>query len=993
MKNKKTLIIMNLILVFISLCSFSVLVNGAGTTSQNGFITLDCSGFNAKEFGIQMACAGVPSAATACKVYGFCQQLASLKKQGLTADGAVGLMSSAGLDTGGLNSAMQVLGIYNDVQKILNVGGITPQAAFAKVIVEKVTDQAIETAKTEAFKTVTSGLSDDAGTAAKLALDNCVDINKKGLLKDGSNVQYQISKEGNIQLKEGSEITTADGKVLTEQEAPILGISQEEFKKKFPDSTIDFKDLKVGKNNELIFGKDSSFSIKGKDVKSTVEMKDLPEGSSIFLGKNGEVINFKSKGINDKSIVNFNGRKFEFEKDNKGDFNYKKTDKGEEITGVGFKSIDLGNGQTIAGAVGKFNLNTDKDGKLTNASFTTGKDGGSLIFGEEKLEKIDPNVNVILKDGKITLLSAEGKDKTFVYNDKTIGLFGKNAVNINSDIVTGKDFSYDGVKVLNGQGKISNDGFSLQKGSGERNGVKVSDYVGDVLFANSDADLSSYPGNYIQEKNGLNIVSGEKSSVKAEIIKDNLYFKEVIDKQDNLAFTLSNKDGISIESREKIGLVPAISQFSDNKMGETIIENGRLSFGITNGEINLFLTGTSENLGKQSCAFELIQTQSLGKNTGSNLKMDSYNQFAISGVKYPTFFPLSSPFSNLAGVSNEIAKNKLQTWEQFTEKWKDTGITFERIKEEIIPPESIMLMDTWLTKNPEEAGKLKVMGIYNDPNSPAYRGAYALNDINKVIIIGQGVMDPYSSIYKDLTVDERRELDPSSIITHEYTHLQYYTSETAKLNDLLKTEKDPKRIKKLEEILNLRKDIGQMLGKAAVQKDLTSKDVTELNNKISETIKKIDSNLKDLNINTPSSEIRKEIEMRTDKMKNSKEFQDLLKKMNYFTLEEIKNPTDLYSKMLPFNLKDEERSEYINILRDYGIPTNYALMSASSKNGVNDYVEFCTNIAEIGGPILKGYLSSTNKEKATAWKTNIKILCEYEIMNPVRCHDLLPSDF
>ncbi len=221
----------------------------------------------------------------------------------------------------------------------------------------------------------------------------------------------------------------------------------------------------------------------------------------------------------------------------------------------------------------------DEDGKIIRADFTVNSNGGEYTFKGETLPA-PPNSRIFFDERTLAFPSIpsgidiqvpDGIDLTEFSN-----LFNIFAGSENLLTIRGNDIKLNGLVLKNndeedGELIIDKEGYFLTKGIIEHNGRRfdASKQVGDLLFADSNVDLSDYNGNKVVEtKNGFEIHSIEGKSVMMKVLPGN----ELFDTDENNYLQLEVSRGDSLEVIQ--GKVPVVEHHSSER-GKTWIRNGK----------------------------------------------------------------------------------------------------------------------------------------------------------------------------------------------------------------------------------------------------------------------------------------------------------------------------------------------------------------------------------------------------------------------------------
>ena len=440
--------------------------------------------------------------------------------------------------------------------------------------------------------------------------------------------------------------------------------------------------------------------------------------------------------------------------------------------------------------------------EITEADFTTAKES-TLKFGNNQLLSVPANTSVRYLNGTIEI---EGK--TFRYGNENVDIINK-SIKIQGNVISGK-FKINNIDV-DGTISVEKNGYILHEGFAEKEKIRinVASEKDKVLIVNSNADVSSYEGNWIkidEERLEIQSINGSKvqiaalagnklfnmetreyakdekdrlvkftsSDKKEGFVKDEYGYKYKIipNEKGLLGFKVNNGDSLVVKGRK--GLVPEISHTS--KGGYVKISNGRFDFTLDKEfKVDVSSISHEKTLNKimegkyQSVPFELT-SPALDKN---KLRIAATNQYAIIDKENE-----DRVVFNKYGIPIAAGDDQMQTIDQLHAKWQEKGMDIKiygpdplsqmllgikKFDKNEVSPYMVQVVDYWLETHPEAVTNIKTIEI-SDAANAAFTGKQSL-------LLGELIFDPY---YADklASVSTDRNFDkPLTIITHEYEHL------------------------------------------------------------------------------------------------------------------------------------------------------------------------------------------------------------------------------
>ncbi|MCK4996864.1 hypothetical protein KAS08_01045 [Candidatus Pacearchaeota archaeon] len=289
--------------------------------------------------------------------------------------------------------------------------------------------------------------------------------------------------------------------------------------------------------------------------------------------------------------------------------------------------------------------------EIINANFIVNKIGGNYTFGNDTFYAPPESRIIFTTEDGVEIKIKDGVDLTGFFS--LFNFKGGSPVSIE-----GKNIEFpDGFNLIEGKVTMGNKGYALDEGNAiyKQNSIQVENDSGTVLIASKNTDLSNYKGNWIRQvDNSLEIQSYEGKKVNIKFLEnhDILY----IDSSDLMSAQIENGDGLIINERNSLGLIPVINHISSEN-GKTIIQNGNLEFSLNKNELSMIPLKSSEYknvLNNKSVAFD-IESDSLNMDT--KLRINNEGQFDIlskDDESLVTWNKYSLP------VSAKLIDNKLQ---------------------------------------------------------------------------------------------------------------------------------------------------------------------------------------------------------------------------------------------------------------------------------------------------------------------------------------------
>ena len=291
-----------------------------------------------------------------------------------------------------------------------------------------------------------------------------------------------------------------------------------------------------------------------------------------------------------------------------------------------------------------------------------------------------------------------------------------------------------------------------------QNLLKANDDDGKILIVNEDTDLSNYEGNWIKQTDDtLEIQSFGTGEINIEFLENHEILNT--DNKDLMSAQITYGDGLKIESRDHLELIPIVTHISSQN-GDTTIQNDGLEFYIDDDDLYMEppkSLADEDFAGKyQSVAFEI---QSDSSEIDTKLRINSYRQFDI----------LSKDSKSLVSwnkfelpVSAHQKDNELQTIAQLREKYPGVKFKISRNKafnEENAPPYLYHLLDNLYGIYPQAIEDFDEIRFSNGgpsviqiPEGPA------------ILNVGLKFLKASDETYS------LRESNPFQILTHEYEH-------------------------------------------------------------------------------------------------------------------------------------------------------------------------------------------------------------------------------
>jgi len=411
-----------------------------------------------------------------------------------------------------------------------------------------------------------------------------------------------------------------------------------------------------------------------------------------------------------------------------------------------------------------------KNEEIIGANFMVDRRGGNYKFGDDNFN-IPPYSRVLFN--KETGIQIEIDEEANLTNFLDLFKFnGKYPTTIE-----GKNIPFpNGINLINGKININEKGYILENGNAlyKQNSLVVNDENNEILIANENTDLSNYEGNWIkQTSKDLKIQSSKDGQINIEFLENHEILNT--DNKDKISAQIKNGDGIKIETRNNLGLIPSIKHESSEN-GETTIQNDKFEFAINKDGFTMrppsLLEDTDYSKKYQSVASE-IESDSL--NTNTKLRINSYRQFEILSKDNEELITYNK---NGLPISAKLEDNELQTINQLKEKYPKVKFEISEdssFNDENMPPSLIHSANNFFNSDSEDIknfDKIKFTDI----------GETRINE--STLIVGlednelqtiEQLRDKYSEVKFEEYKEEESTSASESISNREYLSTLSYT--------------------------------------------------------------------------------------------------------------------------------------------------------------------------------------------------------------------------
>ncbi len=282
----------------------------------------------------------------------------------------------------------------------------------------------------------------------------------------------------------------------------------------------------------------------------------------------------------------------------------------------------------------------DEQGEIIRADFTVNDKGGSYTFGNNA-KFVPPNSRVFFDKRAtgipeyttafgIDIKVPDGSDLTefsglfdYVKEGYPTILRGDEITLPNNIILRSDDLSKNGELIIEENGYLFREGIIDYKDKR----FDSSKQLGDILFADSDADLSDYEGNWVRESSkDFEMHSVEEGRIKMEALPGNEFFE--IHEEDYLRLEIHWGDGLKV-IKDK-GEIFTIEHYP-SKRGKIVIRNGMNDLKLEDGAVwyEHYLIEERKLGMEQSVPFQVKSSVFPKTNSGENylLEFDGENSF------------------------------------------------------------------------------------------------------------------------------------------------------------------------------------------------------------------------------------------------------------------------------------------------------------------------------------------------------------------------------